>query len=249
MPEMMSRTQKHILLIDAVLWSEQYSPADPLRNPSAWFRPHVEFASGVQMTTQPASPDCDAIDLDRVSGVIISGSPRDAWSEDPVNGALCGVVERCRSQRVPLLGVCYGHQILGRALGGVVARHPAGWELGNVRIDLTPAGRASALFADLPSHFSALQSHADAVLELPPGCELLAKGNHTEVQSFSYDNRLLGVQFHPETTPDILRYLWHPRRDKWRGKIGFDLDARLESLQPEPTAAKVIANFINHIVT
>ncbi len=245
----MSTTQKHILLIDAVLWTEQYSAADPLRNPSAWFRPHVELSPGVQMTTLTAAPDSDSADLDGVSGVIISGSPRDAWNDDPVNGALCRTVERCRSQRVPLLGVCYGHQILGRALGGVVARHPAGWELGNVRIDLTASGRASALFADLPSRLSALQSHADAVLELPPGCELLAKGTHTEVQSFSYDNRLFGVQFHPETNPEILRYLWNPRRDKWRGKIGFDLDARLESLQPEPVAAKVIANFINHIVT
>lgn len=244
----MSNAQKNILLVDAVLWTDQYSPADPLRNPSAWFRPHVELNGGIHMTTATASPSVDTVNLEPVSGVIISGSPRDAWNDDPVNAALCRLVERCRAQRVPLLGVCYGHQILGRALGGVVNRHPQGWELGNVRVDLTGSGRASALFADLPSSLTALQSHADAVLELPPGCELLAKGKHTEVQSFSYDNRLFGVQFHPETNPEILRYLWNPRREKWRGRIGFDLDARLESLQPEPTAAKVIANFINHIV-
>lgn len=246
---MMSTSQKHILLIDAVLWTEQYSAADPLRNPSAWFRPHVELSAGVRMQTLQAGPGCQEADLERASGVIISGSPRDAWSEDPVNAALCGLVERCRAERVPLLGVCYGHQILGRALGGVVARHPSGWELGNVSIGLTASGRGSALFADLPEAFTALQSHADAVLELPPGCELLAKGSHTEVQAFSYHNRLFGVQFHPETSPEILRYLWNPRREKWRGNIGFDLDARLESLQPEPAAARVIANFINHLVT
>lgn len=247
MKDAASSPDKEILLVDAVCWSEVYPLDHPLRSVHGWFLPHLSTAPAKRVRTVSAESDLSSEPGPQVAGVVISGSPRDAWNDDPVNGALCKLIERCHSRGIPLLGVCYGHQILGRALGGQVARHPHGWELGNVPIDLTQAGEASPLFQGFPRSFSALQSHADAVLTLPKGCELLATGAHTEIQSFSYGNTLFGVQFHPETRPDILRFLWTPRLDRWRGQIGFDIDHRVTTFQECPVAARVLHQFVHHI--
>ncbi len=246
---MSSDTQKRILLIDAVLWTDDFPTQDRLRDVSRWFHPHFERSPLAQVTTVSAEADLDSFPGSELDGVVISGSPRDAWGDDPVNARLCRLILRCHDHGIPVLGVCYGHQIVGRALGAEVGRNPLGWELGNIPITLTASGVSSALFHGFPPVFPALQSHADAVLKLPASCQCLALGEQTAVQSFSCDNLLFGVQFHPETTPEILRYLWEPRRDEWRRKIGFDLDGRLDSLAPAPIAARVLDNFINHIVS
>lgn len=243
----MASNAKEILLVDAVLWSDAFALTDPLRSAPRWFEPHVSDPGRVQMRSVSAEADLSAEPGPQVRGVVISGSPRDAWSSDPVNTALCQLIDRCHQRGVPLLGVCYGHQVLGRALGAKVAPHPDGWELGNVTIQLTEEGRRSRLFETLPTTFDALQSHRDAVIELPPGCELLATGAHTRIQSFAFDNLLFGVQFHPEARPDILRYLWGPRLERWRGQIGFDLDHRLTTFQEVPESALVLNRFVNHI--
>ncbi|MBM3845854.1 MAG: type 1 glutamine amidotransferase [Verrucomicrobia bacterium] len=239
---------KQILLIDAVKWSDAYSPSHPLCSAPGWFATHVCVRGEASMRVQSAEADLSAEPVPGTDGVIISGSPRDAWSDDPVNQVLIDVIHRCRARGTAVLGVCYGHQVLGRAAGGRVARHPNGWELGNTSIQLTPEGKSNKLFSGMPSSFEALQSHADAVLELPDSCTLLATGSHTAIQGFSWGSACLGVQFHPETSPEVLRYLWDPRRESWRDRIGFDLDARLGSLQPAPLASKIIPNFIHHII-
>jgi GMP synthase (glutamine-hydrolysing) len=183
-----------------------------------------------------------------VDGVIISGSARDAWNEDPVNLELCELVGICRDKDIPVLGVCYGHQLLARALGGVVARHPGGLELGNTPLQLTSDGLVSPLFVGFPERFDVLSSHADAVLTLPPECELLAKGDFTLNQAFHSKNRFFGVQFHPETDPEVLRFIWSVRRDTWRSKVTFDLDHTLDNLRPAPMAANLLRNFVRNII-
>ncbi len=242
------RTNGEILLVDAVCWGDAYPVDHPLRSVRGWFEPHLSPLPGARpIRTVSAESDLSSEPGPDVAGVVISGSPRDAWNDDPVNSALCRLIERCAARAIPFLGVCYGHQILGRALGAKVARHPLGWELGNVDIRLTESGTASSLFQGFPQNFTALQSHADAVLELPRGCQLLATGVHTEIQSFSDGGSLFGVQFHPETRAEILRFLWTPRLERWRGQIGFDIDQRLTTFEDAPIAAQVLDRFVHCI--
>ncbi len=237
-----------MLLIDAVAWSDAYPVNNPYRDVGRWFSRWLADISSIDLT--PASAETDLLCLLRqgVDGVIISGSPRDAWSEDPVNDRLLQVVDACRLSGVPLLGVCYGHQLLGRALGAPVAPQPEGLELGNVRLSLTSAGVNFPLYRGFPAEFEVLQSHADAVLSLPTQCDLLATGGLTPIQSFHWKGLLMGVQFHPEQEPETLRFIWSGRRDKWRDKVTFDLDERLDSLRPTPLATRVLQNFVRHYV-
>jgi len=123
-----------------------------------------------------------------------------------------------------------------------------GGDLGNTSVELTPAGRASALFDGLPEPFDVISSHFDAVLEMPPGGELLARGDFTLNQAFHWKRLLDGVQFHPESDPEVMRYIWSARRGIWRGKVGFDIDYTLDNLRPTPLAGTIIRNFVTTIV-
>jgi GMP synthase (glutamine-hydrolysing) len=239
---------KRVLLINAVKWSDAYAKDNPCCDVGNWFERWLKHLPEGSQNVVDAEDDVLSAIRAGTDGVIISGSPRDAWNDDPVNEKLCDLIHECGERQIPLLGVCYGHQVLGRALGGQVGRHPQGLELGNTTVELTPAGLSFPLFAGFPEQFDVLNSHADAVLTLPPDCELLATGSFTQVQAFHYNRSLMGVQFHPETDPDTLRFIWSGRREVWRTKVNFDLDQRLASLKPAPHAAKVLENFVNHFI-
>ena len=239
---------KRVLLIDAVVWASNYPAVSPFRNVYHWYARWIERVPQVALRRVEAEADDLMTEITGADALIISGSPRDAWNDDPVNVRLCEAIDTCRGRGMPVLGVCYGHQLLGRALGGVVGKHPQGLELGNTEVSLTPAGRQSLLFQELPEKFSVLSSHSDAVLGMPPECELLARGSFTQNQSFHWKNQFFGVQFHPETDPDTLRFLWSVRRDIWRPLVRFDLDQALDTLQPTPDAGKILVNFVTQIV-
>jgi len=240
---------KRLLLVDAVVWSTAYDPADPRLNVHSWYARWLADLPSVTLARVSAEEDVLGAARQDVDGIIISGSPRDAWKDDPVNDRLCELIRLCQTQSIPLLGVCYGHQILARALGGIVARHPDGFELGNTPVELTGAGRASPLFEDIPTGFDVISSHADAVLEMPPGAELTVRGDYTLNQGFHWRLQLFGVQFHPETDPDTMRFIWQPRRELWRSRVKFDLDATLDRMTPTPLAGSILRNFAQFIVT
>jgi GMP synthase (glutamine-hydrolysing) len=140
-----------------------------------------------------ALPDPSAFD-----GVLTTGSPlsvttsaTDAWMAR--TGAF---LVRAAEAGKPVLGICFGHQLLAQTLGGKVEQNPRGREIGTIDIALTPEGKRHPLLGTLPSlRFQA--THQDAVTTLPPGATLVAE-NGFGVQAFSYGERVLGVQFHPE---------------------------------------------------
>ena len=239
---------RRILLVDAVAWSAAYPAVSPCREVHHWYARWLADLPAVTLERVGAENDPVSAVHGDLDGVVVSGSPRDAWSDDPVNHTLMDLVRVCEQRDLPFLGVCYGHQILARAWGGTVARHPGGLELGNTPVTLTDAGRACPLFEGIPARFDVLSSHVDAVLQLPPDAELLVEGAFTSCQGFRRGARQFGVQFHPETDPDTLRFLWSVRRDLWRPQVSFDLDARLDGLQPTPIAANILRNFATHIV-
>ena len=227
---------KRVLLVDAV--------ERPAERPLAeWFGRHLREGGDVELLTLPASSSDLQASAESASGIIISGSLRDAWADKPGVLDLLAFAQRLLVGRQPVLGVCFGHQLLGRALGGDVRRNPAGWEVGSPTVELNPAGAESPLFAAFPSHFVAIQSHRDAVLSLPAGAHVLATSAKTAVQAFSVEDRIYGVQFHPEMNGDILRDLWTERREKLRGAVDFDLDEALDSAEAD--ASGIFHNFVS----
>lgn len=139
----------------------------------------------------PAPDECDA--------VLVGGSPLAAYDyeDHAFLRAEASFLRRAAEAGVPLLGICFGAQFLAHLLGGRAYRAPRA-ELGAATVRLTEEGRGDPLLAGCPPSFEVIHWHGDT-FELPPGASLLARGDAVRHQVFRLD-RVVGVQFHPETT-------------------------------------------------
>ena len=156
-----------------------------------------------------------ALDAHRPSGIIVTGSPLSVIDEAPWMLDLGNDLLRVGAKGTPLLGVCFGHQLLARAAGGKVVVNPRGREIGTVEVQLTEAGRRDPLFSWTESDEIEVQAtHLDAVDPLPPGATLLASNENCTAQAFRLSETVAGVQFHPELSPEAMRDLILSRRDK-----------------------------------
>ncbi|MEM0128750.1 MAG: GMP synthase subunit A [Thermoplasmata archaeon] len=140
-------------------------------------------------------PNTMPLERMRADGVVLSGGALSLEGGETTLGAVEGWID---SARVPVLGICVGHQFLARHFGGRVARGAP--EFG--RIEVVIDEPSHPLFAGLPSPFRAWSSHNDHVVALPPGWLRLAHSPACPVQAMAHPDRpIWGVQFHPEVEP------------------------------------------------
>ncbi len=138
----------------------------------------------------PHTVDAGELVARRPSGIILSGGPKS------VNETPAPTIDPAIYQTgIPILGICYGAQLLASELGGEVARTGRG-EYG--RTPLTLFGRSS-LFVDWPEDAQVWMSHADAITRVPAGFEATARCPDAPIAAFHDAARAIyGVQFHPE---------------------------------------------------
>ena len=150
---------------------------------------------------------------DRFGGLLITGSPASVRDEASWMDSLGRWALAAADAGVPVLGVCFGHQLLGEALGGRVEPNPAGHEVGTVEVELTEAGRADPLFAGLGPAIHVQATHGDALVSPPrgPGVVKLAGNANTPWQAFACGDAVRAVQFHPELPAQALRDLMTAR--------------------------------------
>ncbi len=131
--------------------------------------------------------------------IIVSGSKTSALDDAPWIDDLLNFIKKSVDLNIPFLGVCYGHQMLARALSGKTAVRKAqeaefGWTQINMK-DSFP------LAQDLPSSFHTFSAHYDEVCELPKGMRNFAQSEICPIQACQLENRpIYGIQFHPEKT-------------------------------------------------
>jgi GMP synthase-like glutamine amidotransferase len=141
-------------------------------------------------------------DLKDYDALWVMGGPMDVWEEvehpwlkDEKQAIREWVVDRAK----PYFGLCLGHQLLGSALGGKVDKMEKA-EVGILDIELTAAGCADPLFANVGSPFQALQWHGAAVLEAPPEAVILARSPVCANQAMRIGDVAYGLQCHTELT-------------------------------------------------
>jgi len=133
-----------------------------------------------------------------ISEIIISGGPKSVFKEPPNLGNY--VCEQVRDGKIklPLLGICYGHQMIAHVFGGTVDKGESA-EYGTGEIEIEKDGK---IFCGIPRKLKVWVSHFDQVTELPQGFEKLARSDTCEIEAMAHVERpIFGVQFHPE--------VWH----------------------------------------
>lgn len=182
------------------------------------------------------------------AGVVITGSHAMVTDNLPWSVQLENWIPALLEARVPLLGICYGHQLLARAAGGEVGYHPRGKEIGTVSIELLPAATQDPLFRSFPPRFSAHATHSQTVLQLPPGATRLASNNHEPNHAFVLHGCAWGVQYHPEYSAEIMRaYIRQQSTDL--AATGRDLAALLAAVTETPVAAATLRHFAGMVAS
>jgi GMP synthase (glutamine-hydrolysing) len=144
---------------------------------------------------------------------------------------------------VPILGLCFGHQIVAQALGGSVAKSPRGRELGTVMLEREPHAEKDPLFAALPASFEVNASHVDSVVRLPGGAKVLAKTALEPVAAYAVGERTWGVQFHPEFDGDAVRGYVRARVEVMRAE-GRAAERARAGAADTPQGREVLRNFL-----
>jgi GMP synthase (glutamine-hydrolysing) len=222
--------------------------------PVASMRRHGRFPHWIRVAAGMARDEAVVVDVERggalparegFAGVLVTGSAamvteRRDWSERTAQW-----LHDAAHAGMPMLGICYGHQLIAHALGGEVGDNPAGREIGTVEIALEPPAGDDPLFGGLPATFAAQATHLQSVLRAPAGATVLARSVGDACHAFRWGGHAWGVQFHPEFSTTHMRGYVHAREEALarEGRCSRSLARQVGAA---PHARTVLRRFVRH---
>lgn len=147
-------------------------------------------------------------DLDECFGFILTGSVHNAYDNDAWITNLMDWIVRCEAQRKPLVGICFGHQLIARALGGRVEKSTKGWGIGSYKVNIIRQKRWMKLGVDSAR---LLVSHQDQVVIAPSGMKVAARNDFCPNFMLVKDNHVMTIQGHPEFSSSFTQALTRQR--------------------------------------
>ena len=144
-------------------------------------------------------------------------------------------IREIHKRKIPILGVCFGHQLIAHAFGGKIAKNSKGWEFGTVDVEILD--KNEPIFRGILNPLSAQSTHEDVIIENPPNAKILAKSEITENQAMKIGNTTFGVQFHPEISAKIIKTVV-----KLQTTESFYVT---HEIIETPIASKILQNFAN----
>lgn len=180
----------------------------------------------------------DLLSLD-VSGIIITGSPAHIrQNEDWMKWTMEALIQ-LDQKGVPILGICFGHQLLGQALGGAVDANPLGREIGTYSLSFHAK---DPLLDGLFAEPHVVMTHLDSVIELPSQAVAVASTALEKNAALRFSERTWGVQFHPEMDAEIVGYYLTERREMIMAE-GIDVDQVLSTRRESQYGQQLLRKF------
>jgi GMP synthase (glutamine-hydrolysing) len=181
------------------------------------------------------------------AGVIITGSHANVTDKEEWSERTAAWIPQVLEDDIPLLGICYGHQLLAHAVGGEVGSCPIGVEFGTVDIALQANAAEDPLFKHSPVSFKVHASHTQSVVQLPPDAIVLASNTNEPHHAFSIGGCAWGVQFHPEFDADIMKTYLHEYADliNWHGQSQGEL---LSQVEETPSSTAILERFAEIVI-
>ncbi len=176
-------------------------------------------------------------DIHQCSAYIITGSKFSAYDNEGWIKKLSNFIVELNKHKIKLIGICFGHQIIARALGGRIEKSQKGWGVGNNLTQIKNKNPGMNALIDKACHsFYLIYTHQDQVIGLPVNAIKVAGNDFCENAGFQIADHILTFQGHPEFSPEYLVYLMDKRRDL----IGDEKYSKaMESLKKNTDSLKI----------
>ena len=211
-----------------------------------WIADHIGGAWDGVIREHDARGDAPLPDPKAFSAIIVTGSSASVTERAPWMLRAEEFLREAVAAEQPVLGICFGHQLMAQALGGHVEKNPKGREIGTVEVTLLPAAAGDPLFEGLPKDAAFNATHVDTVTRLPPGATVLATTPLEPHAAFRVGESAWGVQFHPEIDGDVMRGYVRSREPILRSE-GLPFEAIHDRIHDAPHGPALLKNFAKHV--
>lgn len=183
--------------------------------------------------------------LEQFSGAVLSGSKTRIYENAPWIDLEIEAIKKLHELKIPTLGICYGEQLIARALGGeeytgAAKQSEHGWQ----EIEMK---EKSAILEGLPNKFHSFEFHSDEVYKLPKGFKVTASSGACQVQAFDVEGApMWGIQFHPERDLEAGNRGLDRRLANVPGSVVINRD-KAEKIYDPIVGKTIFRNFLRHI--
>ena len=185
----------------------------------------------------PVIDDVFPQSVDDYDGYLVTGSAYGVYDDAPFIPRLIAFIRKIFADGKPLVGICFGHQIVAHALGGNAAKFDDGWGIGTMPIKMV--GAVDWIPSDI-DQLDLIHVHQDQVMTLPPNAVRLARSDFCKNAAFAIGREVFTIQGHPEFTPAYTNALIDIREDK----IGKDRATKARTSLQKPHDGRRVGGWI-----
>lgn len=196
---------------------------------------------GWQFDVWQASSGSLPADPAAYQGFVLTGSVASVNDSQPWMQQLAALVRAVHAKRTPLVGLCFGHQMVAHALGGRVGPSPGGWRIGTA---LTNCSLQLPFMQPYQSQLNLFAAHQEQVLEVPPTAQVVGGDAFTPAAALLLGEHIFTSQYHPELSRDFMRALLNECAEEWTPALVAQAQQQIEQAVDADTFMRWVVQFL-----